>query len=567
MEFQNIEKYLVEIVEANLFPPISFTMENAKAEDIGVVSHGVMNPIVSSDSTVSSSELDNRLTFNISQKEIQDDKADRGLLESNEYPNTYFQDYCGLRSSDPVKKFKAQKIFGCFCALSIAMILISLFVIIPAVITSIVDKSTLDVESVTLQYPTNTSFQSTTVQKFDGAGSLKAKAKLGTLAVYWENAGTSTQVIDLSSSGTITVGGSAPITMTSQALVVNEQAMSDMLLYAVDATTLNWGMQGSADITFITSTKVYLDKSVSLDGYQDFPVAPVIHSVSTVSGVGNTLTTSIYSTLTSVASMEMHLGQNMYFSVKSNGTVVGSGMMPNFVMYTGSFSINATVNLTYSNTAEYNQVMRVMSNFSMGLESPLTLFDFHLEDPIVWLSPALLSMSMNSSMPGATESFLQMFYLFNKIPPIDVPFEMVIYNPETIPVTVQDIVGVLIYQGVIIANVNETNISIYCPPGVNTTSPKMISSSTLSGPTLEKFNELLENGGGLVDTIGEFHITKTVFVHYGAVHCTVLYCTAPWCYTTCVALPVLRDVLSSFVNTINSVLTLMCLCVCVFSVS
>jgi hypothetical protein len=442
---------------------------------------------------------DSRASFSVSQKE----GINQGLLGPGDGAVAYCHDYCGLTSKDPVKKFRAQKAFGACFVFAVAMTFITLFAIIPAVIKSIVDKSSLDVESVTLQYPTNTSFQSTTVQKFTGAGNLKAKAKLGTLDVYWDNAGASTEVISLANSGTITVGGSSPITMTSQATVVNEQAMSDMLLYAVDATTINWSMKGSADVTFITSTNVQLSKSVTLNGYQDFPVPPVLGTVTTVAGVNNTLTTEISAVLTSVSSMEMHLGQNMYFHVMSNSTPVGTGMIPDFVMYSGSFPINATVQLSYSNSAEYDQLMRVMSNFSMGLLSPLTLFNFYTADPVVWLAPALSSMSMDSSMPGATVPFLQLFYLYNQPIPVDVPFSMVIYNPEAIPINVTSIVGILIYQGVTIAEVNQQNIGIYCPSFQNTTSPQMISTSDPSGAALVKFDELVAAGGGLVDTIGK----------------------------------------------------------------
>lgn len=455
---------------------------------------------------VSSAPSKGGVSFDITTTSIQEYQEDHHLLMSN-ISNSYFKNYCGLGSKDPVQRFQAQKRFGGCLIISAVLLLVTLFVIIPAIITSLVNKSSLDVESVTLQYPTNTTFQSTTVQKFSGAGSLKAKAKLGTLDIYWENAGVSTQVIALSSSGTITVGGSSAITMTSDATVVNEQAMSDMLLYAVDATVVNWKFDGSADVTFITTAKVQLSKSVQLNGYQDFPVAPVLNSVTTLAGVDNTLSTSISATMTSVASMEMHLGQNMYFSVMSNNTVVGVGMIPNFVMSTGSFNINATVNLTYSNEQEYQQVMRVLSNYSMELETPMTMFGFYTETPIVWLAPALSSMKMDSKMPGATDPFLQMFYLYNKVPPVGIPFQMVIYNPEAVPLNVTAINGILIYQGVTIANVNEAGLSIYCPSFVNTTSPEMISTSDPSGEALIKFNELILAGSGLVDTVATLTFT------------------------------------------------------------
>jgi len=252
-----------------------------------------------------------------------------------------------------------------------------------------------------------------------------------------------------------------------------------------------------------------------LNGYDNFPVPPNISSVATVAGINNTLSTSIVATMTSVSSMQMHLGQNMLFSVLNHGIRVGSGEIPDFVMQTGAFPISATVNLTWNTVEEYDQLMLLMSNYSMGITTPLNLVNFYTLEPIVWLAPALSTMNMPSSMPGATEPFLQEFLLYEKVIPESIPFSMVVYNPEGVSVNITAITGQLIYEGVIIAYVNQPSIAIYVPPGDTVTSPQYPSDSASSPEAIVAYNNLIANGGGLVDTIA--NITMVLGVSFEAV--------------------------------------------------
>lgn len=227
-------------------------------------------------------------------------------------------------------------------------------------------------------------------------------------------------------------------------------------------------------MTAIITTTVSLDKKVTLSGFNGFSIPPEIKSVSMVRGTKDTLVAATKATLTSEATIGLVLNQDLHFSAKSNGIVIGSGVIANATLSVGAFEVEPVLSLLGSSKAsptQFKQVMNLASNFAMGLPTDIVLDDFHLkkESDVGWLKPALKTMSLDATVPGVPTPLITNITVYISTAlrsKLEIPFTGVFYNSFDVPIYLGSLQGSIFFRGTRIATVDIPSISppLYLPP-------------------------------------------------------------------------------------------------------
>lgn len=330
----------------------------------------------------------------------------------------------------------------------IVIIILAQFVIIPAVIQSMVNSSGLDIKTILITNPTDTTFNSECVEEFTNTGPLSATAKMKKITIGWDHSGGG-DAVELTGFNDLTVGGDEKWqSMTSIANVINSTILSNINTYAVSNEGLQWHLTGKTDIYFLgIPYEVKVDKKVTLNGYNSFSVPPIVHSLNTIMGTAEKIVTTINLTMTSLASIQMELGQSIEFIVTSNNIQIGVGSIPNYSVYYGPNNFLANITLSYSNIIEYNQLMSILSNFTSGISSSLVLKTFSTKPSISWLTQSLNSIIMNTQMPPSADPFVKLFTMY--YPQIcgnaasNPEITLTMYNPEDVTISISYIYGKL----------------------------------------------------------------------------------------------------------------------------
>lgn len=163
--------------------------------------------------------------------------------------------------------------------------------------------------------------------------------------------------------------------------------------------------------------------------------------------------------------------QDVIFSVSSFGVVIGSGIIKDMFLKTGVFDVVANVSLSYSNDQQYYQLMQVISNFTMGLNAPVTLGPFKTATTVVWLAPGLSQIYLPTFIPGLQESLIEQVDMYPPSATPDViPFTMVMVNPIDTEISLSYIRADIFSSGFNIAFVDEA-VDIVIPARSTITSP------------------------------------------------------------------------------------------------
>jgi hypothetical protein len=386
----------------------------------------------------------------------------------------------------------------------IIIILLSQFVIIPAVIQSMVNSSGLDIKTILITNPTDTTFNSQCVEEFTNTGSLSATAKMKKITIGWDHSGGG-DAIELTEFNDLTVGGDEKWqSMISTATVINSTILSNINTYAISNEDLQWHLTGYSDIYFLgIPYEVTINKKATLNGYNSFSVSPIVHSLNTILGTTENIVTTINLTMTSLASIQMELGQSMEFIVTSNDIQIGVGSIPNYSIYNGPNNLLANITLSYSNTIEYDQLMAILSNFTSGISSPIVMKAFSTTPSVSWLTQSLNSVKMNTVMPPSSDPFVKSFTIYypnicsnvNKNPQIT----LTMYNPEAINISINYIYGKL-YSGTQQIGYINTFQNITIEPKQTIITPRIETVPLGTGPSSEAYVSLCRAGGGFVNT-------------------------------------------------------------------
>ncbi len=156
--------------------------------------------------------------------------------------------------------------------------------------------------------------------------------------------------------------------------------------------------------------------------------------------------------------------------------------------------------LSYSNNVEYQEICNVMSNYSCGTPVNATMKQFTLQPTtLTWIKPALLSLSMDTQLPGCSDKLVKEVIMFNKLVPETIPYEMVVYNPQPTNLTIVTITGYIYYMGVNIATVDNKKVDILVPAYTTITSGQLPANAVNSPEAVSAYGTLVKNGRGYVN--------------------------------------------------------------------
>ncbi len=435
------------------------------------------------------------------------------------YSNYLCYYYAGLSSDDPALKRRSQyMIYGHVAALTIVVVgvILTFTVVIPAVMQNLVNQSELNLYTATITNPSNYSFNSAVLGKFTNAGSIAADVKMNTLTVSWNGVGGG-DMLKLTHSNTLHIENNHQATMNSLSTVYDMEAFSNFNTYLIHSESAEWTIDGTADVTFLITSTVNFHKQVTLVGANNFSTPPIVHTTNVTNGTTHSLLIASDVTMFSQSNVELNLGQTLYFDLIYNDVQIGTGYIPNYQMIQGPFSTVAYLSLSYSTPQQYQQICNLMSNYSCGITVNASMQNFYLQPSLIWLKPALASVTMNTQLPGCASTLVKKIYLFNQRIPENLPYEMVLYNPQPISMTITAITGKIFYLGVNIATVNNQNLQIVIPPYETITTIQLISNSVNNVQAVNAFTQLVSKGQGQVDLdnviIGNFSEFKANIIY------------------------------------------------------
>lgn len=160
----------------------------------------------------------------------------------------------------------------------------------------------------------------------------------------------------------------------------------------------------------------------------------------------------------------------MSFVIKSDDVSIGVGVVSDFYLRTGSFDVFANVQMGFSNDGQYHQLMQLLSNYTMGLNSYITLGPFYSAQTVNWLAPALSRISLESFIPGSNIPLLKQVDMYpNPLTPTILPFTMEVNNPIDTEISLTYLSAGIFVHGFKIAVV-EAVVDIVVPPRSTVTS-------------------------------------------------------------------------------------------------
>lgn len=446
------------------------------------------------------------------EKNSKDEERIHGLLiDSSPDKSENKSEYFGLATR--YGKAGAFKILFCGGMIALCIVFLPLLftVIIPDIVQGMVDDSEIKIFQVVIKNPTNDSFESYVVEKFKNTGTTSAEIEMHTVSLFWKEEGGG-KMAKLSKNNRLDIT-SDHVEMKSSASVVDAQMLADFNLYAISAEFVDWRIDGPATVYSFMQTDVSVDKSIRLQSFNNFPIDPQILELNTTAGSDNTLFTELLINFTSPGQIELDFGQDLLFEVWSQGVRVGTGILPDCDMVSGSNNYQAQVEMSPSTSEQLDQVGRVVSNYSMGLDCVVTMGPFYTRETVSWLEPALASMSLSSVMPGLRDKLVLQLDLYPPRIPIKVPFTMYMLNPIDASFTLVHLQSTIYSSGVEIATV-DTDTNLYIPPRSYVLSPQYESTSVVSTEALQVFADLEAAGFGYLDIyclmrakIGNFSIT------------------------------------------------------------
>lgn len=342
------------------------------------------------------------------------------------------------------------------------------------------------------------------------------KFQLHTADISWDQE-SSTTMISLSKSNTLTVRNDHDGTMNTQATVDDSEAFANFNEYLMHAESATWKLSGTAYVTYIVKAKVNLDKTLVLQGYNNFSIPPIIQSTNLTNGTHTTLYAVTSVTVTSQSNVQFNLGQNMYYHIYYLGEQIGIGYIPNYSIYPGATTQDTNLEFFYTTSSQQSALMQMLSYYTCGINTNFTLQNFYMDPPITWLTPALNSITMESTLPASTDPIVLKITIYSKgNNPTKLPFSLTLYNPQGVPITVYSLVGNVTYENTLIATVNLPNISppIIIQPYSNTTSQQLPSKSYINSASVQ----LLAAGQGLGNVYNylgaNFSSFPTLFYYY-----------------------------------------------------
>jgi hypothetical protein len=298
-------------------------------------------------------------------------------------------------------------------------------------------------------------------------------------------------------------------TLTSYARVLDEGAMSAFNLYAVTATDMDWHMVGESTVTAIIKMDVDMDKAVPMRGFNNFSIPPVINDLVVTGGSPTVLFSSAMTTLSIESNLALIFGQDLYVVIAVNETIIGRATITNCELYPGESDVPTIVELFWNTTTEYDVLMRVLSNFMMGIDTKLVLEHFYLGTPVSWLTEGLDSIIMNTVMPPVTEKMVVEIYMYPKLSQLaHIPVEIILYNPIDTNGTVTSLVCDVYYKDKLAAKMNQQGLTILVPAKSQVRTPRLDSDNYAS---LSDMTELAKAGSGLMDLYCHVGLTVDQF--------------------------------------------------------
>lgn len=215
------------------------------------------------------------------------------------------------------------------------------------------------------------------------------------------------------------------------------------------------------EVTAVVTTNIpLLKRTVTVLGFNNFTIPVNISAINVTDGTASYLFTEALAVVTSESSMGLVFGQNMNFVLKSDGIEVGVGAIANASLLQGVSTLPASVALVgkpMGTEEQFLQVMKVASNYSMGLPSTLTMDTFSLAHEVSWLSPGLSTMTLSAVLQGSQHPLVAHINISISTSVFDdpyrIPFQVEFYNSYDVSLTVESMESLIYWEGSEIAQV------------------------------------------------------------------------------------------------------------------
>ena len=392
---------------------------------------------------------------------------------------------------------------------TVALLLVTFFAIIPAIMQDVTDDEDISMNTVTIYDATEDDFHVTSSMAFSDKPILPATVKMHNTKLSWQG----TELAMMTHNNKLHVSTNEQ-TLSSNVLISDVQAMTDFNVFLMGAESFDWDIHGHADaIALSDKVDVVVDKPLTMKGFNSFPQDPVIETVSVYEGTTEFLYSLSTTILFSPSNIEMIFGKDMLFDLMSNGIKVGTGTIPDSSFITGEFSVDATIAMAYGTPKETAEMNFVCGQFISQIPTDVTMENFRLVEPISWLVPALSTISLKSVLPPVQEGVmdsLDMYLYLGDI--LNVQWGGHFYNPLDTSMTLYSMVCDIYYEDVSIARVDEPDIEIYIPSKTHIISEVDMYAKTIVAHTTTVL-ELVKNKGGPLDldcqiknTIGDYMV-------------------------------------------------------------
>ena len=407
------------------------------------------------------------------------------------------------------KKKKTLLCISVCSVVTLAVLLVAFLSVIPAIMQDITDDEDISMTTATIYNPTNQSFNVKSTVSFSDKPFVPATVKMHDTVLSWLGV----ELAVMKHNNKLNVD-TTPQELHSSVVVSDLKAMTDFNVFLMDVTSFDWHIHAHANaIALSDKVDVVVDKDIRMDGFDGFPVNPVIETVSVFEGTPEFLYSLSATLLFSTSNIAFEFGQDLSFDFMSNGVKVGTGTIPDSIFLTGEFAVNATIAMYMGTPEESAEVNNVCGRFISQQPTDVTMENFYLAKPISWLTPALASMRFESVLPPVNEGVIDSLDMYVYIADLlNVQWGGHFYNPLDDVLTLYSMKCDISFENEIIAQVDEPDIEIIIPPKTHVISANDMHARTVVANT-KYVLDLLEAGGGLLNldclihnSIGEFMV-------------------------------------------------------------
>ncbi|KAF9430150.1 hypothetical protein BGZ94_008090 [Podila epigama] len=331
--------------------------------------------------------------------------------EERRYNDDEFEEYEDIKQPERPKFWRRKK-FWMFCIPNaiigiIIAVVLALYVIMPKIAQSLMDKSTIELTQIDITNPSTTGMDIVMLGKMKDTGPFHATISFPeTVTVFWNEKELGTTIIPGTSEAS---GGSGDLDLKSSFVITNEAAFTEFSSYMLNAESFEWQLVGKLNVKALGHTvkNLNLDKKIAVQAFNGLSGIKIEKfSLPGDDPAGKGILIEIDTAVTNPSAIQMYMG-SLTLAISYKDTVMGYVTSSGLTMMRGAQTLSMKGVLVAQNTPEGLAVIsEMMSRYCSNLATDTIATGFEVKPDgatsVPWLSAAVKNLKLTVPLQSPT---------------------------------------------------------------------------------------------------------------------------------------------------------------------